>query len=234
MDISVTEEGTCEFPLHKHNEEEIVYYVKGEGVMRADGKNYPFSAGTIMVIPRGVIHGSSSVAPFKNECVYCDFPQIKEVTVLSDLQSGFIAAAIKTIYDCFYSRKELSLLLLEPLKKVIAARAEDKETNPTAVEKVYCEIRERFCDPEFSLKNAVLSSHFSDDYFRQIFKKAYGMPPLKLLNSMRMDKARGMLEKGVFGVAEVAYACGFNDPLYFSRAYKNFYGRSPKNAMEKS
>ncbi len=228
MNVSVTEENTCSFPLHCHDEEEIALYLAGEGYMRANGEKLPFKPGTILVIPRGVVHGSVSDKSFKNVCLYFDFPEAKKATAVSDVPSGFIAAAIRAAYDYYYARRDVSLSLVEPLRKALFERISASRGEVSAVERVYLEIRERFCDPSFSLAAAVKSAHLSDDYFRQAFKAAYGAPPLRLLTAMRMDKARGMLNKGVFTVSETAYACGYDDPLYFSRVYKNFYGVAPK------
>ena len=43
-----------------------------------------------------------------------------------------------------------------------------------------------------------------------------------------------LLHKGeMITVAEVAYQCGFSDPLYFSRCFKQYFGMSPSQYQKR-
>ena len=48
-----------------------------------------------------------------------------------------------------------------------------------------------------------------------------------------ISEARILLEKGSLNVSEVAYQVGFNDPAYFTRAFKKQYGFAPKTFLTK-
>jgi signal transduction histidine kinase/DNA-binding response OmpR family regulator len=48
------------------------------------------------------------------------------------------------------------------------------------------------------------------------------------LNNLRLDKAAKMLKSSDLNIAEIGYASGFSSPNYFSTAFKNKYGVSPK------
>ncbi|MEL6593897.1 MAG: DNA-binding response regulator, partial [Bacteroidota bacterium] len=48
-----------------------------------------------------------------------------------------------------------------------------------------------------------------------------------LIREVRLEKAAEMLQQSDEGIAEIAYACGFNDPAYFSRAFSTKYGMPP-------
>lgn len=95
FNISVTNDGVKVFPMHAHDAEEIVLYVEGEGVMRTNERDVKFFPGKILVIPRGIMHGSASAGYFKNVCVYCDFGEIKKVTEVSDTATGCVFVAYK-------------------------------------------------------------------------------------------------------------------------------------------
>jgi AraC-like DNA-binding protein len=43
-----------------------------------------------------------------------------------------------------------------------------------------------------------------------------------------MERAAAMLREGKQNVSEVAWALGFTDPAYFSKVFKKYFGRSPK------
>lgn len=72
--------------------------------------------------------------------------------------------------------------------------------------------------------------NFTRNYLYTLFKKEYKMSPQEYLTTLRLEKARQLLsEKNLrLSVNEVAFAVGFNDPLYFSRAFRRAFGVSPR------
>lgn len=99
FNISVTNDGVQVFPMHAHDAEEIVLYVEGEGVMRTNERDVTFFPGKILVIPRGIMHGSASDGYFKNVCVYCDFGEIKKVTEVSDTATGCVSSLSEGVWS---------------------------------------------------------------------------------------------------------------------------------------
>ena len=68
-------------------------------------------------------------------------------------------------------------------------------------------------------------------YLRKIVKEVYQKTPFHLLTDLRMKKACEMLlEKRP--VKEIALSVGFNDPLYFSKVFKERNGVSPSEYTE--
>lgn len=58
-------------------------------------------------------------------------------------------------------------------------------------------------------------------------KSILGVTPLDLLREARIKRACQLLDGGELNVSEVAYRCGFSDPKYFSRCFKQTIGVSP-------
>jgi AraC-like DNA-binding protein len=58
-------------------------------------------------------------------------------------------------------------------------------------------------------------------------KHAMGITPQDLLREARIKHACRLLTNTDRSVAEVAYSCGFSDPKYFSRCFKQSVGLSP-------
>lgn len=54
-----------------------------------------------------------------------------------------------------------------------------------------------------------------------------GMAPAEYLRSMRFQKATEMLASGAWSISQIAYATGFNDSHYFSKAFKQKFGMTP-------
>lgn len=64
--------------------------------------------------------------------------------------------------------------------------------------------------------------------FRRIFISRFGTTPKKYLQQQRLQAAKLMLEGGEYDdISSVAQAVGFEDPLYFSKSFKAFYGVPP-------
>lgn len=58
-------------------------------------------------------------------------------------------------------------------------------------------------------------------------KKVFDSSPNNLVLNMRIEHAKRMLLHSGSHVSEIAYACGFSDPKYFSRCFKKLTGKSP-------
>jgi AraC-like DNA-binding protein len=66
--------------------------------------------------------------------------------------------------------------------------------------------------------------------FRRIFISKFGVTPKKYVTNQRLLQAKTILECGEYkSIAEVARLVGYDDPLYFSKHFKEFYGTSPSN-----
>jgi two-component system response regulator YesN len=79
-----------------------------------------------------------------------------------------------------------------------------------------------------SLEKAARHVGLSKYYFSKCFKQVTGQNFIDYLIEVRMEKAKELLLQKKFTVAETAYAVGFTDPNYFSRAFKKYIGVSPK------
>lgn len=69
----------------------------------------------------------------------------------------------------------------------------------------------------------------SRTYLNRIFKDNIGKSPKEFLTNFRMTKAYELLRKTDLSIGEIGQAVGYPNLLHFSRAFKNFYGLSPKN-----
>lgn len=65
-------------------------------------------------------------------------------------------------------------------------------------------------------------------YFGKIFKEAIGKSPQEFLLNYRMAKAAELLKLTTLSIKDVASAVSYDNPLHFSRAFKNIYNESPR------
>ncbi|MCK6691596.1 MAG: ATP-binding protein [Thermoanaerobaculia bacterium] len=71
----------------------------------------------------------------------------------------------------------------------------------------------------------LLEKHYQDEDFG-----IKAQSTSHVIRSFRLEKAKALLHTTRMTVAEVAYAVGFKDPLYFSRAFSHQFGMAPSDA----
>lgn len=76
-----------------------------------------------------------------------------------------------------------------------------------------------------------LADNFPISYskFRKAFKKQTGKSPNQYHIDLRLNKAKELLEESNMSIKEVGYNTGFDSPYYFSRLFKQKFGRTPKS-----
>ncbi|HBC88718.1 MAG TPA: hypothetical protein DCZ94_17390 [Lentisphaeria bacterium] len=65
-------------------------------------------------------------------------------------------------------------------------------------------------------------------------RKCLGTTIQKYHEQIKMDWAKELLKLGLFPIKDVAMKLGYSDPLYFSRVFKDYSGKSPSEWMEDS
>lgn len=88
-------------------------------------------------------------------------------------------------------------------------------------------ILENFTDSDINIPLLAAMCNVSEVHYRRLFRKVYKTSPLKFINTLRLNKARAMLEKREGTVINIAFSCGFSDLYYFSRVYKTHFGYPP-------
>src|SRR6185436_9017357 len=71
-------------------------------------------------------------------------------------------------------------------------------------------------------------ARMSRSSFHERFTALIGLSPLRYHNEWRLTLARDMLAKRSARVGEIGLAIGYESEAAFSRAYKSFFGRSPR------
>ena len=66
----------------------------------------------------------------------------------------------------------------------------------------------------------------------RIFQKNFHLSPRNYIKKIRIEKASVLLENSSRSVAEISEEVGFEDPVYFSKLFKEHYRLSPKKYRE--
>ncbi|MGT2910624.1 AraC family transcriptional regulator [Streptococcus cameli] len=78
-----------------------------------------------------------------------------------------------------------------------------------------------------SISNIADELSVNRSYLTTSFKKLYHISPKDYLLQTRMKRAKQLLEATDEAIKVISYSVGYRDPLYFSKAFKDFYKQSP-------
>jgi AraC-like DNA-binding protein len=70
--------------------------------------------------------------------------------------------------------------------------------------------------------------HLSASYLCRLFKKYSGKSPYEFLMKLKMNRAAHLLLTTSHSVKYIAGQVQFEDPLHFSRVFRRFYGKAPR------
>lgn len=79
-----------------------------------------------------------------------------------------------------------------------------------------------------TLEDIAEAVHVSSGYLSRFYKMKVGKNLFDTINSLRIEKAKALLEKGDKKIYEVASMTGFEDTAYFSKVFKKYAGCPPK------
>ncbi len=89
-------------------------------------------------------------------------------------------------------------------------------------------IMENMDNPKFSVEELADKLNVSRVQLYRKVKAILGMSISDHINNIRLEKAATMLRESEMNISEIAYSLGFSSPNYFSTAFKNKFGISPK------
>jgi YesN/AraC family two-component response regulator len=92
-------------------------------------------------------------------------------------------------------------------------------------------IIDHLSDPEFDVEDLEKGLDMSKMQLYRKLKNLTSLAGNEFIRSIRLQQAKVLLEAGSLNISEVAYQVGFNDPAYFTRAFKKQYGRTPKSLI---
>ena len=93
-------------------------------------------------------------------------------------------------------------------------------------------IDENYSDPDMTLEKVGNALSYHRKYISMAFKEEFKMGFTNYLNSVRVHQAYVLIEQGFTSMKDIASLCGFCDPFYFSRVFKDHMGISPKELMK--
>ncbi len=96
-------------------------------------------------------------------------------------------------------------------------------------------MKENYADADYNLDRFVRDMGYSKTLVNTKMQDLTGQPIGQFMKNYRLNVAQKMLQEGSgdTNVSEIAYAVGFNDPKYFTKCFKEFFGYLPSSKITK-
>ena len=104
---------------------------------------------------------------------------------------------------------------------------EEKEDAKACKNHILQFVESNICDPKLSVAKICEELYISDSQLRRTVYKLAGTSPNEYITAIRLKKAKEMLSTTNESIKDIAYACGFASPYYFSRVFSKSIGMSP-------
>jgi AraC-like DNA-binding protein len=199
----------------------------GTGSFEIGGKSFTTRQGDVLFIPADtpyrVEYSVSDIIVVHLE--NCNYFEPENITLQNP---AAIAHRFEHLLEAWSERHSVNQAK-SAIYDILERIATDKETSidHTAFANCLRYVNANFCDPALNIETICQRGFMSASSLQRAFREHLGLSPKQYLDKQRMNKAFELLADGGTSVKETAYACGFTDEKYFSRAFKKKYGYPP-------
>lgn len=244
---------------HWHEELEIIYLKEGTMKLQIPANEYKIKAGDLIILNGNILHyaigdpscelcsivfspflltGNSSTAFYTKyiqpllSCAHFTMLRNSEPDIVNAFQTAFHALRDDSFAYEFTAREQLSKIMLHIFKKLEKQLyIQDKGTNTNAIRTTQMlEYIQTHYSENITLEMIARSVDLGERECLRCFKRTIGESPIQYLLKYRlMQSASMLLTKPSADIAEIAAACGFDYPSYYSKQFKRFYQCTPKD-----
>lgn len=119
------------------------------------------------------------------------------------------------------------------LQKAIEARRDDTRSivenriNDEFIKKAIACVRANIANESFGKEDFASALALSQSLLYKKIKALTNLSVVEFIREIRLNYAMELLRSGEYNVTEVSEKCGFNTPAYFSKVFKEHFGRTP-------
>ncbi len=113
------------------------------------------------------------------------------------------------------------------------ATQERESESDLFMQKVMDYVRTHIDDTELNINTLAAALAVSRSGLNRKMKQIVGITPSDFIKEVRLKHSCSLLLSTTKNVSEVAYACGFSDPKYFSKCFKASFGCTPSEYRAK-
>ncbi|HFI0419562.1 TPA: AraC family ligand binding domain-containing protein [Streptococcus suis] len=224
------------------------FITNGKGKITIDGETTNLQAGDLFVLPKNqsIFYQADENEPWTYTWV--GFSGSRAETILSQtrllekyfLHSHLESEILKKMIDINQTEVQslpmiTELILIGHLNQLLAALIQEfpneslKESSTLAKNYVHHAIKLIHSQYNSPIKVNEIADHLalSRSYLYKIFKQETGYAIKDYILQIKMKRSCQLLEDPSRNITEIAYSVGYQDPLTFSSAFKNYFHMSP-------
>lgn len=216
----------------------LLLIICGQCEATHNGKKYLLTHGDVIVYYPNEPHYYAFNEGAKS--LWCHFSgtAAQEILQSAELYSGvYQTTKNDAVYDKFYfmiqqfhlsGREKFALPALIALIYAIKDSSTYSNSNKISepISKALLYIQTNY-NKTVTLEELAKISGYSKSRFSHLFAEETSSTPKSYQNNLRLNASREMLASTDKSIYEISFSCGFNDPFYFSRAFKQKYNLSP-------
>ncbi len=145
---------------------------------------------------------------------------------VSDAQQRASVALVELLAACIRYCQPFPKRMTEASRRVASHRLGQQ------IEGVRQYLHEHYNEP-IALDQLAQMYEMNAFYLSRAFTRELGISITDMLVSLRMEKARDLLETRQLSIKEVAYKVGYASGNYFSKVFRRYYGLSPSEFQAK-
>ena len=237
--------------IHGFSQNKFYYLMEGTFRIHIDGVEYIAQPGDWFFIPAGALHRYSNFPdkPMKKYWMHFDIYPSSNLLAPLNVTHRVSAANNPRVQELFaefdrlHNSRELcdrlrvKAIILDLLAEYIRLAGSNTEVvwdeRDEEMRNVLSYINENF---RRNLTTGELAAvcHMHPTHFIRAFKTKMAQTPHQYITDVRMEYARGLLDRSDRSVVEIAEDAGFYDLAHFSRAFKRYFAMSPtqyRNAL---
>lgn len=187
--------------------------------------------------------GFEFCAKIKNDIRFCHIPVIllTAKTTIPDQIHGYETGADDYIVKPFDEKLLLSRIenLLEKMERIrrqllldngeINRNTEIRSLDYAFMEKIMEVIHQNYMNADFNVNHIIEQMGMSRSVFYAKLRSLSAQSVNELITNYRLKMSVELLMNTHLSIREIAVECGFNDPAYFSRVFKQCFELSPKD-----
>lgn len=245
-------------PWHWHEELEVIFVAAGTLKLQIPGGEYLLQEGSLVVLNSNVLHslsghpagalrsmvfspflitGGTDTVFYKNyvrallACPDFSVWQAEPGTDVKRFSAAFSAMETDAFAYEFTVRENLSQLLLHCYAQLLprlSAQKPAKSADTVRIEQMLQYMQASYAEP-ITLADIAQAAGLSERECLRCFHRTIGDSPVQYLLKYRLMQGAVLLRASpAASIAEVSAACGFDSPSYFSKQFRRFYQRPPR------
>ncbi|MGQ7947347.1 hybrid sensor histidine kinase/response regulator transcription factor [Flavobacterium sp. WC2509] len=136
---------------------------------------------------------------------------------------------LKLRIDALITQRNLIIQTLSKNPELSLDILTNTDEDKLFLEKVMQLVEKSIGESYFNVDFIILNMGISRTNFYKKIKGITGETPHEFINTIQMKKAALLLKSTNYTIGEISVICGFNDPVYFSRIFKKYFGEGPKS-----